>query len=171
MKLQANEAIQGFTLIELIIYIALTSAVLVSLILWVLNLSGVRDKNYAAVEVETNRQFIASVISREIKQAGAIIAPLPGATSDFLELDRSGARPNIIFRAISGTLSREEIGQSPVAISSRQVEITNLEFKNLTSAAAARGNVTLRALVRFRNPAAGEFTSERALIVTASNHL
>ena len=69
------------------------------------------------------------------------------------------------------TPNSHAVGRAPVPIPSRQVEITNLEFKNLTSAAAARGNVTLRALVRFRNPAAGEFTSERALIVTASNHL
>ena len=162
---------EGFTLIELLIYIALLSAIVTSLILWVLNLSGVRDKNYAAVEVESNRQFVASIITREIKQADAIVAPAAGATAATLELDRSGVLPNAIFRVSGGTLYLEVVGNSLIPISSRQVEVTNLEFRNLTDAGDGRGSVWIRIGLRYRDASSSEFNYERELTFTVSNRL
>lgn len=162
---------KGFTLVELLIYLGLVGTVVTSLILWVLNLSAVRDKNYAAVEVAANSQFIVSELTREIRQAEAIIAPVAGAAATTLELDRPGALPNAIFRATGGTLYFEATGAPSLAISSREVEIADLVFRNLTGALDNRANVALQATVRFRNPASADFTYEREIITAVSNRL
>ncbi len=167
-KLKANH---GFTLIEFLIYLALVSVVVTSLILWVLSLTGVRNKNYAVGEVTANRQFILSILTREVKQAEAIIAPAAGATGATLELDRPGALPNAIFRVVDGRLYFEVAGNPPLAVSSRQVEIADLMFRNLTGAFDNRANVAVRAIVRFRDPASIDFTSEREIITAVSNRL
>ncbi|MEK7209102.1 MAG: prepilin-type N-terminal cleavage/methylation domain-containing protein [Patescibacteria group bacterium] len=175
IKLKAKtyklKTIRGFTLIELLIYLALVSAVVTTLILWVLNLSGVRNKNYAAAAVAANRQFIASVITREIKQADVVIAPAAGATSATLELKRPGALPDVIFDVTNGTLYLTVVGNPPVAVSGRQVEIVNLEFKNLTGSGDDRENIWSQAIIRYRNPASKEFEYERPLTFTTSNRL
>lgn len=175
MKLQTTscklKADSGFTLIELLIYLALVSVVVTSLILWVLNLSAVRNKNYAAVEVEMNSRFIISVISRQVKEAEAIIAPAAGAVEPTLELDSPGALPNAILRTVNGTLYFEAAGAPPLAVSSRQVEIADLTFRNLTGAFDERANVIVRATVRFRDPASADFTYEREIITAVSNRL
>ncbi len=162
---------QGFTLVEFLIYIALVSAVVTSLILWILNLSAVRNKNYAAVEVAANNQFIISELTREIKQAVAIIAPAAGAAGAALELDRPGLLPNAIFRAVNGTLYFEVTGNPALALSSRPVEIVDLVFSNLTGAFDDRANVAVQAVIRFRDPASADFTSRRELRIAAGNRL
>lgn len=167
-NLKAN---YGFTLVELIIYIALTSAVVTSLILWVLNLSGVRNKNYSAAAVEANRQFIASIITREIKHADAVTQPAAGASGATLELDRPGALPNAIFNLTAGILYLEIVGNAPVAVSDASVEITNLEFRNLTDAGDSRGSVWVHANLRYRDSSSNDFNYERELTLTASNRL
>lgn len=168
MKLQAS---RGFTLVELLIYIALVSVVVTSLILWVLSLAGVRNKNYAAGEVEANRQFILSVLTREVKQAEAIVAPAAGAAGATLELDRPGGLPNAIFRAVDGTFYFEVVGNTPLAVSSPQVEIADLVFRNLTGALDDRANVAVQAVIRFRDSESGDFASRREIITAVSNRL
>ncbi|MBI2097782.1 MAG: type II secretion system protein [Candidatus Vogelbacteria bacterium] len=162
---------RGFTLIELLIYLALVSVVVTSLILWVLNLSGVRNKNFAAVEVAANSQFVISEITREIKQAEAIVAPAAGAAGATLELDRPGALPNAVFRAVAGALYFEVVGNPPVAVSSSLVEVADLVFRNLTGAFDDRANVAVQAVVRFRDSASGDFAYEREINTAVSNRL
>jgi len=168
-KAKSEKRKEGFTLIELLIYLALVSAVVTSLILWVLNLSGVRDKNYVATEVESNRQFIAATIMHEIKQADAIIAPAAGATGATLELDRPDPLPNLIFNLTAGTLYLEVVGSAPIPISSRPVEIINLEFQNLSGVGTSRDYVTTRLDLRYRDSPSNEFQYERGLTFTTSN--
>jgi len=162
---------RGFTLVEFLIYIALVSVVVTSLILWVLSLAGVRDKNYAVGEVQSNAQMILSIVERGVKQAEAIIAPAAGTAGVTLELDRPGALPNAIFRVVDGTLYFEVTGSPSLAVSSRQVAIMDLVFRNLTGAFDNRANVAVRAIVRFRDQASTDFASRREIITAVSNRL
>lgn len=165
------KANQGFTLIELLIYLALVSAVVTSLILWVLNLSGLRDKNYVTAEVTTNRQFLSSFIAREVRQAAAVLLPTPGAAGAVLNLGRPGALADAAFYVSAGTLYFEVLGQAAVPVTSRQVEIANLEFRNLAGPFDDRANVVVFGLVRFRNPSSPEFRSEQPFLVSVSQRL
>ena len=164
-KLKADE---GFTLVELLIYLGLVSLVVTSLILWVLSLAGVRDKNYVVTEVQSNAQMILSVIEREVKQARTIISPLPGASGVTLELARPSPAPNLKFEVIDRSLWLTVVGSPSIKVSSRQVEIANLTFTNLAAPTDGRANVRVSFTVRSRDPASTDFVSGTDLVTAIS---
>lgn len=64
-----RRSFSGFSLMEMIIYLAIISLVMVSMVSFALVISSSHDKALAAGEVEANLRLISSEISRQIKSA------------------------------------------------------------------------------------------------------
>ena len=100
---------QGFTLIELIIYLAIMSVFTVSLILWSLSVGDLGARARAGAEVNASARFALEIITRDLEQATSVTTPAPNATSSTLVLindlgqtvtiDLSGGR---LMRTVSG---------------------------------------------------------------------
>ena len=86
--------VRGFTLIELIIYIAIVGGMLVLItgFLWNILFGNIKETSYQ--EVQQNARFALTKITQETKKATGIISPLPGATSSSLSLKMEASNLN-----------------------------------------------------------------------------
>lgn len=133
----------GFTLMELLLYVSLSAFVLFALVMFVSSLleARVRNQTIATVDGEGNR--VISLITQTVRNSIAINSPAIGAESDVLSLNTGiGANDPTVFSLVSGVIMMAEGANPPVAITSNLVIISNLNFRNL-SRPGTPGNVDI----------------------------
>ncbi len=124
---------QGFTLIELLLYVVLASILLTSLMGFIGLIGAAQVKNKTISEVTQQGVFIMDTITRTIRSADAVTQPLPGASAATLTVTvPTGANSPTVFSLASGVVRMTEGAAAPVALTSSQVQVTNLTFTNLT---------------------------------------
>lgn len=117
---------QGFSLLELLLYIGLSSTILlVASSFFVLTLQS-RVKNQTIAEVDSQGLRVMQVLSQEIKNSTAITSPTQGNSASSLSLN-SGA---VVFDLASGVIRIDE--GTPVALTSDRVVASGLTFYNLS---------------------------------------
>lgn len=82
------ENVKGFTLIELILYIALSSIVMMSALSFLFLMIDGRDRAQIMAEVEQQGQFVASFLTKTIRESEEIIEPASGNSDVTLELTK-----------------------------------------------------------------------------------
>ncbi|TSC51854.1 MAG: hypothetical protein LiPW41_801 [Parcubacteria group bacterium LiPW_41] len=134
----------GFSLLELLIYIAILAIVMVILAASFTAINKGRGKSEAQIEVNSNIRFVLERIGQDIRSASSISVPASGATSTSLTTTVSGTQ--IAYCLISGILRRQIGGTcsaSSEAISSQNVSITNLVFTRLENANTITGKTAI----------------------------
>ena len=101
---------RGFSLLELLIYMAILSIMSVILSASFLSLTKGRAKSESRTEVNSNLRFAMERIVQDINAASAVSAPDPGAASSTLQLSLSGSTTT--WRVITGQLQRT-VGVNP----------------------------------------------------------
>ena len=76
----------GFTLIEILIYIAITSLVTVGFITFILSITSSSSKSYVVSEVNANARMALDIIASKIRTTSDVISPKEGKDDDVLEL-------------------------------------------------------------------------------------
>ena len=146
---------QGFTLVEMLVYIAIISiivTVVVSALLWVVR-SDTNAKAQRATADSTRNAM--RIMTREIREAKDLYAPTmitpaqlslettanlpPGETSTYIDFFLCGTR--LCFKRES---------QNPVALTSEDVEVTNIVFTEVTTNSTPSVQITLQ--VEYQNP-------------------
>ena len=145
----------GFTLIEVLIYIAIIGAVVGSFVMFSLAISSSRNKTYVAQEVQANARTAQELISQRIRAATGVnvVASTFGLDPGVLSLAMADPTKNptvINLDQNDGVLLITEGAASPVAITSDEVNVTNLVFGDLTSS-GARANIRIEITVAFNN--------------------
>ncbi|MDP4008574.1 MAG: prepilin-type N-terminal cleavage/methylation domain-containing protein [Candidatus Peregrinibacteria bacterium] len=137
---------KGFTLIELIIYVAIASGVLVSVITFAWAVIGSGVKVDVSSELTQNGRFVLEKITQEIHAAEDVVigSSTFGVSPGVLTLDLSGPNTDVVFdtyakdvtvggQVISITKLRMQDGTDPaVDITSDKVNLTNFVLTNLT---------------------------------------
>lgn len=148
---------QGFTLIELIIYIGIAAGVLLTFTLFILHIAGTRNKTFAVEEVQASGRIALENISARIRDAtginaaGSVFGSDPGALSLAMS-DVPTRNPIVIgLTADDGILQIQEGTNAPVQITSPQVRVTNLVFTDL-SPVGGRRNIRIQLTVAYDNP-------------------
>ena len=131
----------GFTLSEILVYIAVLSIVVLavsSLLLWI---SRTNTKAQATREVLDNRRRLMETITHEIKEAQSIYTPtslfadslgqLSLETTKYLPLGETATF--IDFYLCDTRLCLKKEDSDPVAITSERVEIVSLEFSQVAT--------------------------------------
>lgn len=144
-KLKANE---GVTLVELIIYLAIVSALATSLILWSLTVGDLGTRARSGAELNSSGRFALAVITRDIEQATAVIAPASMAPSPILTLTNALGE-EIVVSISGGQLVRTVAGGSLLFLTALPAEVTDFTAARVTGPWSARNslviNLTLRA--------------------------
>lgn len=143
---------RGFTLIELIIYIGIVTAVLIVAFNFGWEIIYGNVKSQARREVQQNVRFCLEKITRTIKEASAIQSPGLGNSSSTLSLEMSD--PNlspINFWLADNKLYINRGGGGPYELTSNRVKVTNLQFTNL-SYEGTPGTVRVEVIVEHINP-------------------
>ena len=137
---------KGFTLIELIIYLAIVSVVLVSISYLILDILGGQSRSYAKQDVNQNLRFIANYLMKDIKAAGNISS----LTSDTLVLDMPSDDITYNFDAVNEILTRQVGSNPPVNLNSNRTEVIG-SFSNFSYLVRAK-NIGVHLAVVYKNP-------------------
>ncbi len=128
--MQNRRALHAFTLIELILYVALTAMILLAVVpfAWTTIETGV--KSSVQQEVNTNARFISERIKYEIRSASGINSV--GPTSISLATATPATNPAVIDLS-GGNIRIQQGVASPVALNSTNTVVNSLTFTNYTS--------------------------------------
>src|SRR3989344_4513051 len=158
MKHRTNN---GFTLIEILLYIALVSGLLIAASTFSWNIINSKTKSQSIQEVEMNGKLIMGHLTRVIRSARSVdVSSLlnsnladPGNAGQSVSLDiRDATDDPTIVDVNNGTL-RLQIGTGPaVAISSNLVTITNLTLHDYGLASGKSENLGITLTLERINP-------------------
>lgn len=146
---------KGFTLIELIISIAIISIFLISVIFLSLQFVEESQKARSFQEVQQNGRFAMERMLQEIRAASDLNTGAstfnthPGVLS--LAVDDATKNPTI-FDVSGGQLRIKQGTGSALPLTSTKVQVTNLVFKNFSVANRTK-NIKISLTVEHDNPA------------------
>jgi len=124
----------GFTLVELIIYIGIVSVMLLAISNFVFFLSYSRIKSQTIAEVEQQGMQVMQIITQTIRNAESINFPSSGATSSELSLEiTETAKNQTVFDIFGGTIRITEGINSPIILTSSRLTVSELIFQNLST--------------------------------------
>lgn len=142
----------GYTLIELLLYVAMVGTLLTS-VTYFFGLSvDARVKNQSIAEVNDQGVATMSYITQTIRNATSVTSPAAAGSGASLTLVvPTGSLSPTVFNLNGTTLQVTEGVGSPVALTSDDVQVTNLTFKNLTRS-GTNGNVQVSFTLSRTNP-------------------
>ncbi|MDQ3158917.1 MAG: type II secretion system GspH family protein [bacterium] len=126
----------GFTLVELMLYIVLISGLLITLSVFVSLMLSARIKSRTVSDVEASGRIAIEQIEQSLRNATAVASPTPGNSSASLSLTTTtpGNNPTI-YDLSSGTIRVNEGAGSPIDLTDpNTIEVTNLSFENVARA-------------------------------------
>jgi type II secretory pathway pseudopilin PulG len=122
----------GFTLIEVLLYVAITSIVFGGILTFVEVMFNSRAKQEVIAEVEYAGSDIMASITQNLRNARGIALPAASSTSQFLNLEmvEAGINPTV-FQFTDNAIKMSQRGGSTTTIHSARVNAKNVVFTNL----------------------------------------
>ncbi len=152
MKKLTPIAQAGYTLVELLLYIAIFGAVALAATSFFTVITTARTKNQSIAEVNDQGAMVMNAMLQTIHDATSITTPAAAGSGASLTLVVPTATLSPTIYNLSGTtLQIKEGAAAVVAITSSDVQITSLTFKNLTRAGTA-GIVQVSFTMKHTNP-------------------
>ena len=135
---------RGLTIIELLIFIAIFSVVIVGIITVLITTVRVQSRQASADEVETQGQFLLQQIQYYVQSARLADMPLdaPGTLTLRESAASSSLDPTIITNASGTVYLQQGVNGTPQALTSNKVTVSNLAFVrhyNLNGSSSALG--------------------------------
>lgn len=139
---QNKKNLKANTLLELLLYLALSSIVIAVITGLYTLIVRARVENDTMIEVQSQAQIVTNIINREISNAQGINSPLIAASGTSLSLINSTASLDpTVFSLVSGQLTMTQGLNPSVPLTSEDMEITSLSFEN-NSIAGTPGIIT-----------------------------
>jgi len=133
MNLSILKNNKGFSLLELLIYMAILSSLLIIIVNLFFMISSNSAKEEAKIEVQQNLQFAVNEITSQMNSYNtdiSIVNPADGSSDNMLEINVDGI--NIKYDILFGTL-RKTIGANAENITSSDVIVSSINpiFKRI----------------------------------------
>ena len=123
----------GYTLIELLLYVSMVGALLIAVTGFFAVSMEARIKSQSISEVDQQGRAAMELITQTVRNASGITAPVAAATAAQLTVTVPTASLSpTIFNLSGTTLQIKEGAATAVPITSSDVEVSALSFKNLT---------------------------------------
>ncbi|MBD3280814.1 hypothetical protein GF389_04805 [Candidatus Dojkabacteria bacterium] len=123
---------KGITLIEILLYLSISSIVLLSVSVFVTSILKSRVKNESIVLVNEEASQIISQLQTEISQADQINSPVKGTSASSLEFQIAGD-PIETISLQTNTVVYTITGNSGIALNSSNTNITSLNFTRMNA--------------------------------------
>ncbi len=138
---------RAFTLVEILIYIGIIGAVIVSFMSFMLFISHTRTTVEVRQEVQSNARIALDSMLEKIRAANQINegASVFGAHPGVLALVQ-GATNRVFSLDGNGALVMAENGAPPISLTSKKVQVTTLIFTDL-SQPWLRGNIRIQLIL------------------------
>jgi Tfp pilus assembly protein PilW len=154
----------GFSLVELILYVGLMSFILVTIggLLTIVLQSA--NKNQAITEVNQQGLQVMQIMTQSIRNSKQINAPLTGNSGSSLSVNTTNISTTpTIFLLSSGVVQMTEGFNSAIPLTNSQVRVSNLSFKNLAN------SVRIQFTIQSVNPTnRNEFSYQETFYDTAN---
>ncbi|MDO8498666.1 MAG: prepilin-type N-terminal cleavage/methylation domain-containing protein [bacterium] len=121
---------KGFTLIELILYVAIVAIVLGSLIPFAWNIIGGEVKSQTDQEVSSQARIVSEKIKTEIRNAKDFVSIIPPATLNLTDINNN----SVVITLSAGKVTLNRGGAGATALNSDNTNVPALTFTNYTSA-------------------------------------
>ena len=118
---------KGFTLVELLVSVAIFSVLILSATGIFVKIMNVQKKALAIQEVQDNISYTMEMISKEIRMMSEIDESTKGQETNTLMFKNSKEK-NIVYSLINGQLMRKEETEDSQAITSSNVTVSDLTF-------------------------------------------
>ena len=119
----------GFTLLELLLYIAILGILMVVISNMFISLSKGSGQSQARNEVDTSIRFATELLRQDIKNASSISVPASGGSSSTLTLVRNST--TIVYDISAGVLRRQEGVASPVSVTNPNITVSTPTFTRI----------------------------------------
>jgi len=158
---------RGFSLLEIIISIAIFSIILFAVVSFFLSMQASSLKTASDREVTENARRALEEITYEIRSAKSVYTPTTSASQLSLETSKylpAGETDTFIdFFLCGSAICLKKESQEPVAITSNSVQVTNLAFLQISTGAVSSVQINLTV-----NSGVGDSHSSVTLTSTAS---
>jgi Tfp pilus assembly protein PilW len=143
---------RGFSLVELIVYIAISTIVLGAITSFIFVMLESRSMNIAIYEVEQQGLYVMETITQTIRNAESINAPSEGVSDTSLSLEVLANENNpVVIGVTNETFFITEGNGSPINLTNTRVHVTNESFDNL-SRTDTLGVVRVQFTLAYDNP-------------------
>lgn len=167
MKKINNQA--GFTLLELLLYVAIVGTLLTSIVAFFGLALDSRVKNQTIAEVDTQGKHLMDTITQAVRNAQSVNSPGVAGNEALLDLETNSAAENpTVFELSGDSLVMREGANAPINLSGRNVVVSNLSFKNL-SRPATRSTIQISFSIARVNPSGqNQYDYQQTFISSAS---
>ena len=118
----------------MILYVAISSVVLLSLSLFLTSLLGSRVKSQSISDVNDQGLQVMQMITHTIRNARSIDFPVIGATSTSLSVTVTDPLLSpTVFDIASGTIRIKEGSNAPISLTNSHVAVSSFIFQNISS--------------------------------------
>jgi len=160
---------KGYTLIELLLYVAIAGSLLLAVTLFMGLSTDARVKNQSIAEVNQQGVAAMNLITQTVRNADSITSPAAAATGTQLTVSVPTASLSPTVFSLSGTTMQIKEGTAAaIPITNNKVEISSLTVKNLTRASTP-GTVQISFIVsRVNSTGRNEYSYQKTFTSTAS---
>ncbi len=131
MILKKNKT--GFTIIEILLYVGISSIVLSSIAVFTAGMLQARVKSQTMAEVEQQGLETMQMITQTVRNAHQINSPNVGNESSSLSIDvESVDKSPTVFDSSAGKVRIKEGSGSYIALTNSRVSVSDLKFRNLS---------------------------------------
>ncbi|MEK7208221.1 MAG: prepilin-type N-terminal cleavage/methylation domain-containing protein [Patescibacteria group bacterium] len=147
-KLKVKSSVSGFSLVEMLFYIAILSFSLLAVTETLITVTRSYGVLRAALHIEQEAAFALERMAREIRDANdindaeSVFNAHPGELF-LVTTNAAGAARTVRFYLDNGKLSLKENGVATGAQTSAKTSVSNLVFRKITTARAKGGKVEL----------------------------
>lgn len=119
---------KGFSLVELLVYMALMSIFLVVLLDIFTTTLNIKLASESTSAISYDSRFILSKLSYDINNADTIVTPALGETTSSLQFTKSGS--TITYSIIGDNLNKT-LGGDSMSLNGTDTQIDSISFKNI----------------------------------------
>ncbi|MEN9881425.1 MAG: hypothetical protein RLZZ308_608 [Candidatus Parcubacteria bacterium] len=139
-----RKGIRGFTLVEMMLYVGISSLFLVTLALFFSFLLSSRVKNQTINEVNQQGLYVMDFITQSVRNARGVTVPTIGTASSTLSLTvASSTLSPVIFDVSNGVLRSKEGVGSYLPLTNGRVKVSEIVFQNVSASSTDGGTVSV----------------------------
>lgn len=152
MKLHP-QSIKGFSLVEMILYVAISSVILLSLSMLLSFLLSSRIKNQSIADVNQQGLQVMQLVTQTIRSAKSVDFPSIGATSTSLSLTMPDPLLSpTIFDVSNGVVRIKEGSGEAIPLTNSHVTVSPYVFQNISGASSTDRIIRLSFTIDYNNP-------------------
>lgn len=127
----------GFTLVELLVFMGIFTTVVLAFISIFVSVTRIHVRELAAVEVNTQSQFLLQTIQYYVERSSLIEMSADATTSTLtLRMSATAEDPTTIYLSDGQVYLRKTAGGTPEPLTSPQIEVVSLNFTKRANAPA-----------------------------------